>query len=507
MRTHCLSAEQTMLDQIPAQKKKNYISCKKIASFRKGMKATEKGKMSSSSYTLFAFEHENSITFSSRYRSKDYEGGSVFSDHFKYQLKIRTLKSGEKRFIFYNLVGRGVGVRTSSPNHMRGKLATLCRAQEGNRKKPMHKDPDRGLYLAQERRLLAFLRSFLKRHGISTHYLSNDPFSLMTQLCYPGTREFTDETLRKVSVGEFLLDDPVKTILRTNGKKSRRVLFSAIKSNPQAAQGLLRFAKYIRINRSLDHAQEFLEKMSQAHLDRFAQERIFSDGLCCEYGAKYLKAKQMKVFDRLSIDAIISALYSNMILNDTFSMMHRLSANEGFDFSQIEYNTIRELHDALVELTPKRRKNSFAHFCFKESNPSVQFCKKLQDEFVDNRYSICYATGTEELYQLASIMHNCAFFYYSRIKKGDYAIFCIKDDSKTKYMFGVNLYYRKDVNCLFAKLDQAVAVCNARIEVDVENELNDKIQKALAPSILYNYELRLPKNQPRTELGVNLHTA
>ena len=146
----------------------------------------------------------------------------------------------------------------------------------------------------------------------------------MTQLCYPGTREFTDETLRTISVGEFLLDDPVKTILRTNGKKSKRVLFSAIKKNPQVAQGLLRFAKYIRINRSLDHAQEFLEKMSQSHLDRFGQERRFSDALYREYGAKNLKAKQMEVFDRLSIDAIISALYSNMIVDDTFSMIHIL---------------------------------------------------------------------------------------------------------------------------------------------------------------------------------------
>jgi len=74
-------------------------------------------------------------------------------------------------------------------------------------------------------------------------------------------------------------------------------------------------------------------------------------------------------------------------------------------------------------------------------------------------------------------------------------------------MFGMNLYYRKDVNCLFAKLDQAVAMCNEKIEADIENELNDKIQKALAPSILYSYELRLPKNQPRAELGVNLYAA
>ena len=506
MRTHSFNAEQTMLDQIPAEKKKNYISCKKIASFRSGMKTTEKGRMSSSSYTLFAFEHENSITFSSRLRST-HGGESAFGDHFKFQLKIRTLKSGEKRFIFYNLIGRPTGVRTSSPNQMRSKLAILCRKQEDNRKKPMHKDPNRGLYLAQERRLLVFLRGFLKRHGVSTRHLSSDPFSLMTQLCYPGTRGFDDSTLRSISVGEFLLEDPVKIILRTNGKKSKRVLFGAIKKNPLMAQGVLRFAKYIRINRSLDHAQEFLEKMTQERLDRFGQEHRFSDGLFYEYGAKNLKAKQMKVFDRLSIDAIILALYSNMILNDTFRMIHELNANEGFDFSQIEYNSIRELHDALIELTPKRRKNSFAHFCFKESNPSIQFCKKLQDEFADDRYSICYATGTKELHQLAGIMHNCAFYYYNRVEKGDYAIFCIKDDGKTKYMFGMNLYYRTDVNCLFAKLDQAVAMCNAKIDADVENELNDKIQKALAPSILYSYELRLPKNQPCAELGVDFHAA
>jgi hypothetical protein len=494
-----------MLNQIATEKKKSYISCKKIASFRKGMKATEKGRMSSSSYTLFAFEHESSITFSSRYRSKDYAGGSSFNDHFKYQLKIRTLKSGEKRFIFYNLIGRPTGVRTSSPNQMRSKLAMLCRIQEGARKKPMHKDPSRGLYLAQERRLLAFLRGFLKRHGILTRHLSADPFSLMTQLCYPGTCGFEDETMRSISVGEFLLCDPVKMILRTKGKKSKRLLFAAIKQHPQAAQGILRFAKYIRINHSLDRAQEFLEKIAEPSTDRFGQPKRFTDPLYSGfYSAKNLRAQQMKVFDRLSLDAIVDSFSSNTILHDTFQMIHQLNANEGFDFSQIEYSTLRELHNALAQLAPKRRSNSFTHFQFKENGIAMQFCEKLKNSFVHDRYSICYAKGTEELYQQAQVMRNCAFYYYSRIEENNYAIFCIKENDKIKYMFGVHIYYRKDVNALAAKLDQAVSHCNARIDPEVEDQLNFMIEKAVNPSIIYVHEF---KNLACAELGVNLHAA
>lgn len=474
-----------MFDQQSSLKKKNYISCQKIASFRKGMKKTEKGRKSSASYTFFVFEHESSITFSSRYRSNEFDGGFTFNDHFKYCLKIRMLKSGEKRFIFYKMNAAAIGVRTSSPNHLRSKLATLCQAQESNRAKPMHKDVSRGLYMAQERRLLAFLRGFLKRHGINTSHLSKDPFSLMTQLCYPGTQGFDDKTLQTISLGEFLLKDPLQVILRTKGKKSKRVLFSAIKKNPAAAQGILRIAKYIRINRSLDHAQDFLEKVSSAQNN----DRICDSGYY-EYNIKNLSAKLIKIFDRLSIDEIILSLQSRTILNDTFSMIQHLNANEGFDLSQIQYRTIRELHDALAILTPRKKRNSFQHFEFKQNSIAMEFCKMLQKSFVDNCYSIRYASNTEELRKQAEIMHNCAFYYYGRIEQGQYAIFCIEEKNKLKYMFGVYIYYRKDVGAMMIKLDQAVGMCNAAIEPEIKQMLNAKIKEAL-PSIIYDYEERV----------------
>lgn len=468
-----------MLDQNPV-KKKGYLSCKKIASFRKGMKKTEKGMISHKSHTVFAFEHENSITFSCRFRFLKPDGRSVFADDFLYTLKIRALKSGEKRFVFYRLNNNRV--RTCSPNSMRNNFIKLCVANEQSRKKKTLKTSEGyNVYKNQSQRLIAFIRAFLKRHGVSTRGLSKDPFSLMVQLCYPGTRNFDEKTLQAISTGSFLLQDPVASTLRTNGKKSRRLLLQAIARHPQSSQGILRIAKYLRIHRSLDHAQRFLQEA--------AQRPLMIDGYY-DFNISKLSAKQMKVFDRVSIEDIVNQLTLDGSIRDVFRMINQLNANEGFSFTQIEYKTIEELHDALVELTPGRGRKSnteFKHFEFK-SNLAMQLCEKLQNDFVDDRYSICYARNTEELQKHADKMRNCAFYYYSRIEKGDYAIFCIKDDGKTKYMFGINLYYRKDVNCLFAKLDQAVAMCNARIEVDIENELNDKIQKALAPSILYRYE-------------------
>jgi hypothetical protein len=477
-----LAQNRKMFNQQSALKKKSYISCQKIASFRRGMKRTEKGRKSSSSYTFFVFEHENSLTFSSRYRSNDFDGGLTFNDHFKYCLKLRTLKSGEKTFIFYKMNPSPLtGVRTSCPNHLRSKLASLCEAQEASRTKRVHKDTSRGLYMAQERRLLASLKAFLRRHGIDVRHLSGDPFSLMTQLCYPGTQEFDDKTLRKISVGKFLLKNPVQLILRTKGKKSKRVLFNAIKTHPFAAQGVLRTAKYIRINRSLDHAQQFLEKVAALEANNVIRDSPYYDD-----SIKNLSAKSMKIFDRLSIDEIISSFGQRTVIHDTFNMIRMLNAGEGFDLSQIQYRSIGELHDALAVLMPRKHKKSFQHFQFKENNAAMQFCKTLQENFTDNRYSICYASSTEELHGQAQVMRNCAFYYYAKIEEENYAIFCIKEEGRLRYMFGVHIYYRRDVKAMMARVDQAVGVCNAAIEPELKQELNAKIKEAL-PSIIYDY--------------------
>ena len=478
-----------MFDKLPAQKK-NYLNHKKIASFRKGLKPTESGgRKSSSGCTLHAFEHENGITFSCRHRGEDWSGKTEFQDHFKYKLQLRTLKSREKRFIFYNLLGRPTGVRTASPNYMRSKLRTMCEAQEGARKKPRTEGFARGLYKAQEQRLLVFLRVFLRRQGISLKGLSGDPFSLMVQLCYPGTRSFDDETLQKISTGEFVLQDPVKVVLRTKGKKSRRLLYSTIKRHPAGAQAILKVARYLRINRSLDEAQQFLEKVITERVHAELNQSLINDSDYYQWSVKKLSAKQMTVFNALGLEAMVGAICgpdAERYLNDTFRMIDQLNANEGFDISRIGYRTVPELHDALAVLQPRRGKKgsgNFEHYQFDQGQAPMQFCKTLRDGFRDSEHSICYPVGTEELQVFAQIMHNCAFYYHQQIQKKEYAIFCLKRE-RVEYMFGVYLRNGRD-GAVLATLDQAVGSCNRRIDPDLKRRLNTCIEEAVKPGFTY----------------------
>jgi hypothetical protein len=461
-----------------SEKRKGYITYKKIASFRRGMKATEKGKRSSSSYTLFAFELGDGIVLLSRYR--DDKAGQGFHTHFSYKLKLRTNAKGEKRFVFYQM--RDSSVRTSNPNHLRSKLAILFRGQEDSRKKPRNIETDTGLCKTQGKRLLIFIRAFLKKHKISFKGLSSDPFSLMIQLCHPGTRSFDESTLLRINTGELLLDDPVKLALRTKGKKSKRLLCEAIKKHPQGALGILRVAKYIRVNRSLDHAQEFLSKI-------FESREHFADNMYYDYQVAKLKASEISIFDRLSIDEIVNGISSPGILNDTFRMIGMANANAGFDYRQIQYTSIAQLHDQLAQTLPGRRsRTQFKHFEFDTSNLAMKFCESLSQSFSgNNSYDIIYAKDTKELHEHATAMKNCSFCYYSRIHSGNYAIFCIIDKdykpNQPRYMFGVIVTAIRSK--IIAKLEQAVSYCNQKIETSVFEDLNKQIEKALQESASY----------------------
>lgn len=484
-----------MFDKLPAQKKKNYLNHEKIASFRKNFKTTENGgRQSLSGTSLHAFEHKNGITFSCRYMGTDWSGAEGFSDQFKYKLQLRTTKLGEQRFIFYNLLNRQVGVRTASPNYMRSKLRTLCDGQERARKKPRVEEFPRGLYKAQEKRMLAFLKGFLRRHGISFQGLSNDPFSLMVQLCYPGTRSFDEETLQEISTGEFVLEDPLRLILRTKGKKSRRLLYSAIKKHPAGTQTVLKMARYLRINRSLDEAQKFLEKITSLSTKTDAGKRFINDSESFEYRVRNLSAKQMKVFDPLDTEAAVNAICgadSERIVSDTFRMIDQLNAGEGFDLTRIRYRNIIDLHDALAALRPRNSNNfkRFEHYEFGEGHPSMKFCSVLKENFKDDEYEICYPTGTDELQTYAQIMHNCAFYYHEEIQRKGYAIFCLKRQ-RMEYMFGVRLQKSKN-QAVIAILDQAVGPCNRRIDVDLKRRLNLCVEQAVKPEFTYWHDNQL----------------
>lgn len=454
-------------------KNKPYLSMSIIAKYRSNLTNTEKGKAARRISIIRAFEREDGIVFncSQGYRTSVSETPD-YSDLFHYKLAIRKNKKGEKRFIFYkvNRAGNTSRVRTSNPNQMRDRMFSASLQSYGKNKRVTGLLPK-----TQIKRLLKVVHTFLDKHGIPYKGLSKDPFSLMYQLCYPASAAFDSETLQKLQCSKFLLRDPVKDTLRTKGKLSRRPIYATVKNQPRAINTALTLARYIRINRSLDHAQQFLKL--------FSEDKIYFYDDCSphdNFSLTKLKARQLKVLDRLSVEELIEVAKEHNFLQDTFSMLEQLGGNEGFNFNEIQYRSLRELHDQLARLTPRRRyglESQFTHYDFDVKSAPMMFCEHLKGK-LGSKYEVSYAGNTKQLQEHAEKFHNCSFFYHPRIASGGYGIFCIDG----KYMFGVQFNKER------VTLDQAVTFCNQKIELDLYTEMNTEIKKALASS--YNYTFR-----------------
>lgn len=467
---------------VKSTKEKPYISMRKIASFRRQKVSPQKDKrITNSVFTIIAFEHGDGIAFSCRFgqrRVYNDKAGVLnpfdFDSLFHFKLSIKTRKNGEKRFIFYKVnLGSDQGrVKTVSPNHFRCKFEELCKNHH-----PKNKTAYNGIPKAQTQRLLSFIRAFLRRHKVSYKWLSDDPFSLMYQLCYPGSTNFDSETLKKLECSKFLLGDPVKKVLGTNGKHSRKLVMEYIKKHPFGINSALSYARYIRITRSLDHAQQFISMISGygGPIDQSLNgRRVFTPSR--------FKASQWEVFNKMSLRWIAYAVILPDTVNDTFSMLEQLKANSDFDLSQVQYRSIEELHNRLARLRPRTGNSmvgAFEHYTFDPDSHPMKFCEELKKRMSDSKFTVTYAKNTMELNEQAKAMHNCSFFYHGDINRGVYAILCINQ----KYMFGVRMMGLK-----YTELDQAVTFHNGTIERDTYNEINREIKSALEDYVPYRHE-------------------
>jgi hypothetical protein len=464
-------------------KKKPYLKIVKIGVYRKGLTKTEKGYKANQVRSFLIFEKENALVFSFRHA----ENGRQFFTAATFMLKAFETKAGEKRFRFYKLGSPQHPVQTTSPNRFR----SIVNHFSGYEFPKSH-----------ARRLLSAVRAFAKKNGVKTKYMSDDAIDLIIQLCYPGTIGFDHLTMLNVTTGKFLLGDPTKLALATNGKRSKKLVYQAMKLHPAGVQTILRVAKYLRVNRSLDDAQKFLQAVIDC--DRVTGSRLFDHSLTDsrrrkEKHVQDFSAKTMKILDPLSTEEICNYFSSARIfyLNDSLMMINQLSLNrEGFDYTAIQYRTIQQLHDALVEMSGRRRGAGgrsvvpFEHYEFEPTSEPMKACRSLAEKFNDDStpYRIIYPHGTLELQQYADKMKNCAFFYKDRIRMGEYIIFCIEEkqgdgEYKMKYMFGYRIYYVPNGgDCRFyISLDQAVGKCNADIDLKVSKLLISKINECLSP--------------------------
>lgn len=457
------------------------VKTTKIGVYRKARYQTEKGWRARNIRSFNIFEKDNLLTFSIRQLA-----GSSFQNLGLFKLRSYQTKTGETRFIFYKFIGENFKtIRTASPLSLLSVLHTLSKVPSIPR--------------SHQQRMLKAIRQFVHKYKVNTKYLSKNPICLLVQLCYPGTRNFTDDVLLKVSLGKYLKQDPTKLCLNTSGRYSRKLVYQTIEKYPQAVQFLLTIARYYRINKSLDVAQKFLSEVVviQPQRRRYALIDIFSrmyfewDFYTPRQGQSYYSiqdapASLFKFLDKIpatgpgSLVELMST-YETSYIRDTFTMIQELNADRGFDISALEYRSLRELHDALVDITPTRIKKlnkKFSHYDFDPEKLPMQICHKLKENFNalnNGHYKLIVPTSTKELADQAEIMHNCAFYYKDDINNQNYIIFCIQEYSqqtnewKTRYMFGYRIVQhwsmRDDqIKHLSLEYDQAVDKCNKPIE-------------------------------------------
>jgi hypothetical protein len=508
--------------EVTATKAKPYISYEKIAIFKYKMLRTEKGMRPQSSSTFTAFEREDGISFNCRSANHvAWEGDSRFVTSFAYALKMYKNKKGETRFKFYKTPARERGgPRTSSPEHMRTNLASfLMNVQCKYRRAVIPPEQVRlGLCKVQMKRLYKFIKAFLDKHGVNYKYLSKDPFVLMSQLCYPGLAVLDDKTAMTCRPGEFFLDDPLKLTLRTKGKKSRKLLHKILKEAPHSCQSVMRMLRYLRINRSLDEAQKFMELLLASnnyqalpnhHFTRVGRHDANEGILGNTHLIKNFTAKRMKIFDPVSLESIASVMSDGRwILRDTLMMIDANKENDPtFDYTQIQYRTITQLHDALIANAliamrprPARRgmrgynpaltlheriqSPSFINTEFDENSVHIQFCKALENGFSHEQFVITYAKNSAELSEQSQAMHNCSFGYRGDIASNNFSIFCVSnaDTKKPVYMFGFNAYAgswgEPDKSIAIMKYAEGKAVCNKMIPHEVMGDLLERIYGA-----------------------------
>jgi hypothetical protein len=493
------------------------VKVTKIGVYRTGKYKTKTGWSARNVKSLMVFEKDNILTFSIRQLISTinrFEHVAIF------KLRAYKTKSGEQRFVFYHFSGTGMStIRTTTPLKFYSILSTLVKSGK--------------LPKVHQTKLLRVITAFVKKYNIKTKYLSKNFIHLLIQVCYPGTVNFNDQTLAKISTGRFFKSDPTRLVLGTQGKYSKKLIYQAIEICPSCTQSILRLAHYYRVHRSLDEAQRFLKE----YIDLmslpgnhyvYPRTRVFYEWDF--YGSNNksfanIPSKQLEFLKALPStgpNSILHALQNHNItyFRDALGMLEEQSKDESFNLADIQYNSIIELHDALVEKqlatvgTKKKKKPQFEDYEFDVESPQIKINQQLADTFnnVDGMYRevLCptknkplkwrfvFPSGTKELEQYAVQMHNCSFGYRDSIKSHTYILFCIQEMTsqelfKTRYMFGYTVYGKQwkrneDTGKKYLPTDfdlyydQSVSYCNNPIEQETSKLLKNII-KEIASSI------------------------
>jgi hypothetical protein len=464
----------------------------KVGTYRKGKHQTATGWSSRSVYILNAFIDSTGISFKSSFK---YGNDNTFVPHYQYRLSLKTARSGERKFTFYFI--RNNKVRIVNPLHFQRAIEICLRTP--------------GIPKSHIRRLNQIIRFFCAEQKYLTTGLSSDPFELMLQLCYPAARQIDKSLLKQISVGRYLLGDPVKLVLNTRGRTSKKLIMQTIKKSPDGIQTLFRIAHYLRTTRSLDAAQTYLRAFineSSSYIYRYGTPNDYVSTLQVpqplednEYPVfkqmsfSQLSTKHLRILDSIPPDVLGKSMNdSSHTLRDTFNMYLKI-LHIGITDIENPGNTLNAVHNYMTQelLNADRQlvKLPRPPIVFNQEQANMVIAQAMCDQYNTLNTGLVAAIpyGKESLTQMGNEMHNCATSYAHSIKANAYIIVVFKEDDKCKYMLGFNFrHIRKDKYRV--ELEQAVTYCNRPIDNINEgpNHTTDNIFNALTKDLGHTYE-------------------
>lgn len=391
----------------------SYIAYKKIANLRKTCKVDGKFKFVGSK-TLVVFEKENGIVFSVVSSGKDSAGKVGIYTSKLFKLTIKRRKDNTYYFNFYELILRPsivdnkqiskiVSIKITRPSFLEELFQR--HASTHNRK---------GFAKSQKQRLYIFLKNFLKRQKISSRWLSKDPIILIMQLCYPGFTKIDEKIIKKIVPSYLFKQDIWKTVLKTNGNRSKNLLRQILEKKPLHLEHI----KLIRSLYGLDKAQQFMEYLLSNNTLVFPN-----------YGKKILTLMK-RCFSGISYEKMLSIFrHTSYMVSDTLTLIEQ---NNGVI---PEWESLQELHDNLARRNRRISDTS-------RSKAVVPKNKKIEElqSLWDGELELCIPETGADLIDWSETMNNCVSSYINKIVNKQYYIFGIKKNSKLIANIGFYMY-------------------------------------------------------------------
>lgn len=417
-----------------------YLSCLKVAKSRQISKIGDK-VTSKRTRILMAFENVNGISFT--YNELDKINSNKDKAHFKKlgQWRLRFVKRDDGSYYFNFYKRDGEKVRIADP----AELDTLYKYKVKGETKD-------GFKKAHNDRLYILLKKFCRRNKVNLRGLSKNPLVLMRQLCYPGVVIFGDN--KKIKLNAFFKQGISRSVLSTNGSRSKKLLIEVVSKFPEHSILFLREVRDIKRCFGLDKAQDYLQRVIDGECE------------CINLGfrpeVKHIMSSKVRLYKQLTYTKVIKILsMSSWLASDTITMYHEYNPEIK------DFQTGRDLHDdfALQCRGVKQKKRDK----FKIESPEI--LTTLKESWDDNELELSIPEHSRDLINWSNHMSNCVSSYSSRIRSKSYYIVGVKLGSKLYCNIGFSLYKNK------LKFDQWSIKHNGKVPEDMQSRIKKQFNK------------------------------